>query len=102
GLFGLCAVELGRLDHRDIVVRARDRAVTASDTHVVLEVDFALQPAFDRAGRATVHAFGVVAMAAGRGHQVFAHRNSRADEPAFAVQRLAGFHATVAFDAQVQ
>src|SRR5437660_6348081 len=83
-LLRLRVVELRRLDHRDIVVGARDRAIAASDTHVVLEIDLALRAALDSAGRATVHALGIVAMAAGGWHQVFAELDTGTDKPALA------------------
>src|SRR5579864_729475 len=98
GLARLRLVEDRGIDHRDIVVRARDRAVAAPDTHVVLKINFAFRPPLDRSRRATIHTLRIVAMAAGARHEVFPQLNSVTDQPALAVQRLAGLYARVALD----
>src|SRR5215469_15704369 len=95
-------IEGGSIDHGDVIERAGDRAVAASNALIVLKVDFPLWPAANCPGRARVHAFGIVAMAAGAGHQVLANLDTVADEPAAPVQRLAGAHAVVALDAAVE
>src|SRR5216683_2272073 len=95
-------VERRRVDHRDIVEGTRDRAVAASDAHVVLEIDFALGTPLDRAGRTAVHALRIVAMAARAWDEVLADLDAVADQAALAVQRLARLDTLVALDAQVQ
>src|SRR5690242_21709761 len=98
----LRAVKRWRVDHRDIVVGASDRAIAASDTHVVLEVDLTLWTPLNRARWATVHAARIVTMAAGAGHQILADLNAIANEAALAMQRLASLDAIVTFDGRAR
>src|SRR5438552_2965376 len=101
-LAGLSGVELARLDHRDVVVRAGDGAGPAAHAQIVLDEDLALGAPLDRGRRTGEHAQRVVAMPAGARHQILAELHPAADEAALAVQRLARLHAEVALDAQLE
>src|SRR5581483_6488423 len=88
-------VEHRRVDHHDRIEGTCDRAVAASDTGLVIEVNLPLGTPPHGTRGTRVHTFRIVAVTTGGRHEVLADLHAVADETAAAMQRFAGADAIV-------
>ena len=86
----------------DVAIRAIARAEAAADAPV-FDNNFQRVPPADRSHRATDHAQGIAALAAGSGHQIFVEPHAFANQAAHAVMCVrTGAHALIATGAAVE